>query len=173
MTFKTGDNSISEEFSWVGDWSGRRAMLTPNREAILDNIGKKSYSYKDLDFRANQLARVLKNNGISRGDRVAMFSSNRIECIDLFLATGKIGAILVPFNIRLSLKELDYLIRKTNPLIFFYEPKLETQVKEIKDKDLVHKYIVMGEESILNDPASLTLMQKVTGASIERTNTGR
>ena len=100
MTFKTGDNSISEEFSWVGDWSGRRAMLTPNREAILDNIGKKSYSYKDLDFRANQLARVLKNNGISRGDRVAMFSSNRIECIDLFLATGKIGAILVPFNIR-------------------------------------------------------------------------
>jgi fatty-acyl-CoA synthase len=170
LTFKAGDNSISEEFSWVGDWSGRRAMLTPNREAIIDNVEKKIYSYKELDFRANQLARVLKNNGISKGDRVAMFSTNRIECIDLFLATGKIGAILVPFNIRLSIQELDYLIRKTTPLIFFYEPKLDTQVKEIQNRKLVSKYVAMGEISNLNHPTSLDLMQEVSGTSIERTN---
>ena len=168
LTFKAGDNSITKEFSWVGNWSGRRALLTPNREAIIDNIGKKNYSYKELDFRANQLARVLRNNGISKGDRVAMFSSNRVECVDLFLATGKIGAILVPFNIRLSIQELDYLIRKTKPSIFFYEPKLETQLEEIKDKKLVSKHVVMGEYSILNDPTSLDLMQKVSGLPIER-----
>jgi fatty-acyl-CoA synthase len=107
-------------------------MLTPKKEAIFDNTSGKRYTYDDLNHRANQLARVLMNEGISKGDRVAMFSTNRIDCLDLFLATGKLGAILVPFNVRLSLKELDYLIKKTSPSIFFYEEKLLEKVTEIK-----------------------------------------
>ena len=86
--FKSGDYSISNEFSWIGDWAKRRALLTPNREAIFDNIEKKSYTYSDLNLRANKLSRLLLDENISRGDRVAMFSTNRIECIDLFLATA-------------------------------------------------------------------------------------
>ena len=165
---KAGEKLIPDDFSWIGDWAGRRALLTPNREAIVDNIEKNVYTYKELDFRANKLARVLMDNGISKGDRVAMFSTNRIECIDLFLATAKIGAILVPFNVRLSIQELDYLINKTKPSIFFYEPKLKTQTIEIKDKNLVSKYVVMGIKSILSDPSSQDLTQKVSNTPIER-----
>ncbi len=88
--FKAGEFSISTEFEWMGDWAARRAILTPNREALFDNIEKKLYTYNDLNLRANRLARVLLNEGISKGDRVAMFSTNRIEGLDLFLATGKI-----------------------------------------------------------------------------------
>ncbi|MFW9972249.1 MAG: AMP-binding protein [Promethearchaeota archaeon] len=168
--FKAGGNSIREDFSWIGDWSGRRALLTPDREAIFDNIEKKTYKYKELDFRANKLANVLMDYGISKGDRVAMLSTNRIECLDLFLATGKIGAILVPFNVRLSTQELESLIKKTNPLVLFYEPKLESQVKAIKDRNIFSEYIVMGEESILNHPSSQELMQKVSETLDERPN---
>ena len=131
---KVGNFSISEDFSWIGDWAGRRAILSPNREAIFDYLEKKTYTYKELDSRANKLARVLLDYGISKGDRVAMFSTNRIECIDLFLATGKIGAILVPFNVRLSFQELEHLIQKTEPSIIFFDPKLESQAIEIKKK---------------------------------------
>lgn len=166
--FKLGEFSISKEFSWIGDWAGRRAILTPDRQAIFDNLEKKTYTYKELDIRANQLARVLLNNEISNGDRVAMFSTNRIECIDLFLATGKIGAILVPFNIRLSIQELEYLIKKTGPSIFFYEPRLESPVVDIKDKNLIAKNIVMGEKSIQNDPTTRQLMNKVSKSEIEK-----
>ena len=38
---KAGNFSMPSEFSWIGDWSGRRALLTPNREALFDNIKKK------------------------------------------------------------------------------------------------------------------------------------
>ncbi len=165
---KVGETSIPDEYSWIGDWAGRRALLTPNREAIIDNIEKKTYTYEELNFRANKLARVLNDHEISKGDRVAMFSTNRIECVDLFLATAKIGAILVPFNIRLTIQELDYLIKKTGPTIFFYEPKLKSQAIEIKDKNLVSKYVVMGEKSILSDPSSHDLTQKVSNTPIER-----
>ncbi|MFX1345032.1 MAG: AMP-binding protein [Promethearchaeota archaeon] len=166
--FRIGDNLITEDYAWIGDWAGRRALLTPNREAIFDNINKKVYLYKELEIRANKLARVLLNEGISKGDRVAMFSTNRIESIDLFLATGKIGAVLVPFNIRLALKEMDYLIKKTAPSIFFYEERLESQVKEIKDIKLISKYVILGGKSKLHDPSSDDLMQKVSSSSVER-----
>lgn len=156
------------EFSWIGDWAERRASLTPNRHAIFDNIEKKSYTYNELNVRAKQLARVLLDHGISKGDRVAMFSTNRIECIDLFLATGKIGAILVPFNVRLSIQELEYLFKKTTPSIFFYEPKLETQALQIKNKNLIEKNIVMGKKSIQGDPTSQQLMNKALKSEIEK-----
>jgi fatty-acyl-CoA synthase len=165
---KTGEILGLNSFSWIGDWARRRAMLSPNREAVFDNIEKKLYTFKELDYRANQLARVLMNNGISKGDRIAMFSTNRIECIDLFFASGKIGAILVPFNVRLSFKELEYLIKKTGPSIFFYEPRLESQVKEIKDKDLISKNIAMGSVSIQDDPTTQKLMAKVSNSEIEK-----
>jgi fatty-acyl-CoA synthase len=166
--FKSGEFSISKEFSWIGDWAGRRASLTPNREAIYDNLEKKSYTYKELDIRANQLAHVLLDSEISKGDRVGMFSTNRIECIDLFLATGKIGAILVPFNLRLSIQELEYLIKKTGPSIFFYEPRLESQVIDIKNKNLISKNIVMGEKSVQSDPTTWQLMNKTSKSEMEK-----
>ncbi|MFX1390652.1 MAG: AMP-binding protein [Promethearchaeota archaeon] len=165
---KAGENSIPDEFTWIGDWAGRRATLTPNREAILDNIEKKTYTFQELDNRANRLAHVLIDNGISKGTRVAMFSTNNLECVDLFLATGKIGAILVPFNVRLSFQELEYLIKKTGPSIFFYESKLENQVVELKEKNLVSKYVVMGDKSILGDSSSQDLTKKASNTPVDR-----
>jgi len=164
---KLGNYSIPEEFTWIGDWAERRAILTPNREAIFDNIEKRLYNYKDLNLRANKLARVLLNDGISKGDRVAIFSANRIECIDLFLATGKIGAILVPFNIRLSIQELENLIKKIKPSIFFYEYKFEELVNQIKERALIQKYIVMGNKT-LEDTTIESLTKKVTNMEIDR-----
>jgi len=166
--FKAGEFSISTEFEWIGDWAERRAVLSPNREALFDNIEKNLYTFKDLNLRANKLARVLLNEGISKGDRVAMFSTNRIESLDLFLATGKIGAILVPFNVRLSIRELEYLIKKTSPSIFFYEPMLEEKALEIKNLNLIKKNLVMGNKAILNDTTTQKLTEKISNSKVER-----
>ncbi|GAH67494.1 unnamed protein product, partial [marine sediment metagenome] len=129
---------------------------------------KTLYTFNDLNLRANKLARVLLNEGISKGDRIAVFSTNKLECIDLFLATGKIGAILVPFNIRLSTPELEYLIKKTSPSIFFYEPRLEEKALEIKNLNLIKKNVVMGNRAILDDASTQKLTEKVSSSKVER-----
>ncbi|MFW9997722.1 MAG: long-chain fatty acid--CoA ligase [Candidatus Odinarchaeota archaeon] len=166
--FNAGEFSVQEDFKWIGDWSGRRARLTPGREAIFDNIENKRYTYAELDQRANQLARVLLDMGISKGDRVAQFSKNRMDCIDLFLATGKIGAIHVPLNIRLATQELEYLIKKTKPSVLFHDPDLLSSTREIKKAAPVAKYVVMGEKPAGDDPASRQLMEKAPNTAVER-----
>ena len=45
-----------KDWSWIGDWTGRRALLTPKKEAIVDNIQNKRYTFQDVDKRANQVA---------------------------------------------------------------------------------------------------------------------
>lgn len=107
---------------WVGDYSGKKAMLTPNLEAIFDPHTGVTYTCKQIDDRANRVATYLVDQlGIAKGDRVALISRNRMECIDLFFACGKIGAILSPLSYRLQKPEIQDLMAREQPKALFVE----------------------------------------------------
>lgn len=142
--------------------------MTPDREAIFDNIKKKRYTYRELNERANKFARVLLDKGITKSDRVAVLSTNRIEYVDLFMATAKIGAILVPFNIRLAAQEIISLMKKINPSVLLYDSQLVSNTFEIKKTNLIENYITIGEYSVNGDPTSHQLMQNASGSEVER-----
>jgi fatty-acyl-CoA synthase len=74
----------------------------------------------------------------------------------------------VPFNIRLSAQEIEYLVKKTKPSIVFYEEKLSSKIEDLKNQKLINNYIVMGSDSFQEDPASYTLMRKKSSSTIER-----
>lgn len=156
------------EFSWIGDWSGRRATLTPNIEAIFDKTNQKSYTYEDLNNRANKTVQLLLDLGIKKGDRVATFSNNRIELIDLFFATGKLGAILVPFNIRLASQEIEYLVKKMKPSLIFYDSKFQEKVEPIKPLDFIKQTIVFGSRQVMGDSTYNNLIRDKSILPIKR-----
>ena len=83
-------------YEWVGDWSARRASLSPDRMATVDDAPGSRYSYADLDRWASRTARLLAAHGVESGERVALVSRTRIEPFDLFFATGKTGGVLAP-----------------------------------------------------------------------------
>ncbi len=157
-----------KDWSWIGDWTGRRALLTPNREAIVDNIQKKRYTFKDMDKRANQVARLLLDSGVRKGNRVAVYSKNRFDFLDLLFACGKIGAILTPFNIRLTKPEVEHLIKKTQPSIVFYDPDMGTQFDELRSYLGNQDIVVMGDEAFDSDPSIYSLMTKKSSRAVER-----
>ena len=157
-----------KDWSWIGDWTARRALLTPKREAMIDNIQKKKYTFEDLDFRANQVARVLLDSGVEKGDRVGIYSKNRFDFLDVLFACGKIGAILTPFNVRLTVPELEYLIDKTRPTMFFYDPDLKSQFEEFRSSLDKKPVVVLGENSIKGDYDISSLMKKESSGVVER-----
>ncbi len=101
----------------IGDWLGRRATLSPRALALIDVTGPapQSYDYAALDRRTNQVARWLVAQGVGRGDAVALLSKNRLEYLLLWFACGKLGAVLVPLNWRLSARELVGLVAAAAP----------------------------------------------------------
>ncbi len=157
-----------KDWSWIGDWTGRRALLTPKREAIVDNIQNKRYTFEEMDKRANQVARLLLDSGVQKGDRVGIYSKNRFDFLDILFACGKIGAILTPFNIRLTTPETEYLVKKTNPSIVFYDPNLGIQFGKIRPLLEKQHVVVMGNKMFDTDPDIHSLVTRNSSSAVER-----
>ena len=95
----------------AGDWLARRAALTPERVALIDTLGgNRRISYRDWNAAANRTARLLRELGVARGDRVAVLAMNCVAYLDIWFACGKLGAIMQPLNWRLTPAEIGGLI---------------------------------------------------------------
>ena len=115
--------SPERPYEWVGALGERRATLTPDREALVDRATGERYTYADLDGRANRAARLLRQVGVGRGDRVAVLSRNRPALVDLYFAAGKTGAVLAPLSHRLAPDELVAMLNDVDPgLLVVEEP---------------------------------------------------
>ncbi len=57
---------------------------------------KKSYTFKEVKDKTDHYARILKENGVTKGDRVFIFLPKTPECYIAILASIKVGAIAGP-----------------------------------------------------------------------------
>lgn len=82
------------------------------------------YTFGDLDERSNRVAHVLKARGLCQGDRLAVYLANRIEFVDLYLASIKLGVIFVPINILYREREMSHILADASPALFLTEKDL-------------------------------------------------
>jgi acyl-CoA synthetase (AMP-forming)/AMP-acid ligase II len=86
----------------------RNARRRPHREALVGDGVR--LNHLELAQRIDWVARCLARLGIVRGDRILVQMSNKIPYVELYFAVPKIGAILVPLNVRLTPVEFPYFI---------------------------------------------------------------
>jgi len=145
------------EFRWVGDWSGRRARLSPEKTGLVDATTGNEYSYADLEARANRSARMLRSMGVEQGDRVAVLSRNRPEFVDLFFATAKIAAILAPLSYRLVGRELAALLSDVDPALLVFESELADLAHSVlthEDCDVAPSVLVVESDEAASESAA-------------------
>jgi len=104
-----------------------------------DNIAFKdyygnSYSFKEIDEIANCIAFNLSEKGIKSGDYISVFSNNKSIEVILFLASLKIGTILVPHNLRLSRKEILREMKIVNSKIAIFSKTIGNELIDLKDE---------------------------------------
>lgn len=140
-----GQTKIDSQSHFVTDWLDKRAKLTPGRVALIDYSTGLETTFAEWNKRANRTANFLRHLGINKGDRVAVYSSNRSEYLDLFWAAAKIGAILQNLNWRLTVYELTGIIESGAPKLLFYSEDWRAQVEELKPSfTTVEHVIAMG-----------------------------
>src|SRR5258708_37762021 len=86
------------------NWLRQRAAISPERLAIV--AGSERWTFRDLDRRADEAAWRLAELGVSEGSRLALLMRNGANFAALVHAASKLGAVLVPLNIRLTPAEL-------------------------------------------------------------------
>jgi fatty-acyl-CoA synthase len=83
----------------------------PRDAVVLPGEGK-TLSYYDLDREVDALASGLLALGLAKGDRLGIWSPNRLEWLLTQFATARIGVILVNINPAYRLAELEYALNK-------------------------------------------------------------
>lgn len=67
-------------------------------------------SYSELDQLSNKYANAFRTFGVRRRDRVGAMLSNRIEFPIIWFALAKLGAVIVPINMRYTPREIEYVL---------------------------------------------------------------
>jgi len=127
----------------------KKSYYHPETVAIVEQATREEYTYGGLERRSNSVARALEDRGVGEGDRVCGLFRNTVEFFDLFFATCKLGAVVAPFNYRLSTEELGYLADDVDPDLFVYEGTFEEKAATLAgDVPAVRVGDVGGEERV-------------------------
>jgi len=70
-------------------------------------------TYSEIDRSSNRCAHALRACGVRKGDRIAVLLPNRIEFPILWFAIAKLGAVMVPINMRYTPREIECVLSDT------------------------------------------------------------
>ncbi|SDV48532.1 AMP-binding protein [Chitinasiproducens palmae] len=84
----------------------------PEREAVVFREQGVRWTWAQFDAEVEALAAGLANLGLSKGDRVGIWSPNRVEWLLTQFATARLGVILVNINPAYRLAEVEYALNK-------------------------------------------------------------
>lgn len=90
---------------------------SPDKIAVV--FEDKKLTYKELNEKANELARFLLVNGADTGDVVAILLDKSLEMIISILSILKIGGTFLPIDVNYPNERIDYILKdsKTNILL--------------------------------------------------------
>src|SRR5262245_36749782 len=87
-----------DEFNWALDYFDRVAFGndTPALHIVDENSTESVRSFAQLSQRSNQVANVLRERGVRRGDCILLMLGNEVALWETLLAAMKLGAIVSP-----------------------------------------------------------------------------
>ncbi len=98
------------------------AKRQPEATALV--CGANRVSYAALDALANQVAHGLRQRGVKRGDRVAIFLHNSVEAVAALFGVLKADAVFVIINFQTKHEKLAYILNHCGAVALLTEARL-------------------------------------------------
>ncbi|OBG02548.1 class I adenylate-forming enzyme family protein [Mycolicibacter sinensis] len=106
----------------VADLVGKQARRVPDRIAIRDSV--RAVTYREMDRRVDGLAAGFRHAGVVSGDRITLLANNSAQYLQVLLACSRIGATLVPINVRLIAAEIRFQVEDADSRFAVVDPAL-------------------------------------------------
>lgn len=108
----------------------------------------RSYSYRQFNEEVNRLANGLIQQGVNKGDKLALMMKNSDHFVITFFAAAKIGAVAVPVNFRLQASEVQYILEQSDASYVVCDKEFEELIDKAKKGTVVRLVITIGEPEI-------------------------
>ena len=110
---------MSSKISSLPELVSARASELGSKVAFIDDAAQ--ISYEEIHQKVELLASNLIHQGLTKGDRVAIWSPNSINWILVATAIQAAGGILVPINTRMKGSEAGFILNKSRAKFLFTE----------------------------------------------------
>jgi o-succinylbenzoate---CoA ligase len=136
------------------EWLSLQARVLPSHPALV--AGRARWSFCELDRLARRAARQLATLGGADGTRVALLLRNGAPFAILTHALAKLGAVMVPLNVRLAAPELAGQLGDARATVLIHDPALAglAEAAGWGLPDLRH-VVMAGPEGVLGAPAPI------------------
>src|SRR6195256_3917406 len=129
------------------DWIAHFGRRTPDKIAAVDLASGRRLSYAQFDARISRLATHLRDTlKVMRGDRVAVLALNTTDTLEVQFACGRIGAVFLPLNTRLTVPELQFIVGDAAPKIMIHDAELAEIARSVARLCKVPSALVLGPD---------------------------
>src|ERR1700688_15970 len=130
------------------DWIAHFGRRTPDKLAVVDLASGRRLSYAEFDARISRLATHLRDRlDITRGRRVAVLALNTTDTLEVQFACGRIGAVFLPLNTRLTIPELQYIVSDAGPSLMIHDVELADVALAVAKLCNVPSTLLLGQNS--------------------------
>ncbi len=95
---------------------------------------RREITWSVFEEKANRLANMLTQNGIGKGNKVAILLMNCIDWLPIYFGILKTGALVVPLNFRYSSDEIEYCLDLAEADVLVFGNEFVGRVEAVADK---------------------------------------
>ena len=114
-------------------YPGHWAKAFPDKPAVIDTASGLARSYGELNDRSNQLAQLMWQRGLRRGDHVSIFMENNLAFFDVVWAAFRSGLYLTTVNRYLTGEEAGYIVDNSESKVLIASRALADTARQIVD----------------------------------------
>lgn len=135
------------------------AQRFPEKMAVIYQ-GQK-ISFRELDGLVNSFANALANLGVKKGDRVALYMTNRPEYLISVYGVARLGAVFTPMNPTYKEEEVAHQLQDADVSVVVVQDSLYARVKSVRRQvKSLKSVIIVGQRSENGDPLFLDLIRQ-------------
>jgi fatty-acyl-CoA synthase len=114
----------------VLEFRDRAAAYFGTKVGVVD--GDKRFTYAQFGERTHRLASALEGLGVGHGDRVSFLSYNCHQLLEAYYGVLEAGAVLNPINVRLTPREIGYILQHSGTRVVFYHKDFTPLVEALR-----------------------------------------
>lgn len=119
-------------------------------------LGTDSVTYGELERKVVLYRNALSAMGISKGDRVGLYSQNRPEFVYAYMAVVSLGAVIIPINCLLVDREVDFILKDSGARLLIADKALAVSSDFISIFDLDKRADSASDPTAPDFPKDLT-----------------
>lgn len=129
------------------------AILSPDKNAVIDSVSGASLTHAELDDQSNQLAQLMYAHGLRRGDHCAILMENDVRYFVVVWAALRSGVYITTVNSHLTNEETAYIIDNSESRIVVTSSTQMGHSNDLPERcPNVERWLMMGDSEHVVHP---------------------